>query len=82
MITTVTLWTLLVWAEPRASTSALASTQVPGFATREACLAAMGMLRESNTSALAQAGRNGRGEFGIDIKLMSCIPVETRQDPG
>lgn len=84
MLTTVTLWTLLVWAEPRRSSNALAATQVPGFATREACLTAMGVLRESNSVAQASSSRSRIGETGLDIKLMTCIPVlqERNQDPG
>ena len=83
MITTVTLWTLLVWAETMASSSALSSTQVPGFANREACLAAMGTLRDSNIAVLATNNRRV-GESGIDIKLMVCIPVtqERAQNSG
>ena len=83
MLTTITLWTLLVWAETRASSDALAATQVPGFATREACMAALAVLRESN--AVAHASGSGRlGERGIDIKLMTCIPVlqERNQNTG
>lgn len=82
MIATVTLWTLLVWAETRSSTDALAVTQVPGFATRELCVAAANQIRVDNEEAARNGGRPRLGERGIDIKLMSCIPVQTPRDSG
>lgn len=84
MIETVALWTLLVWADPRFTTGGLVTVQIPGFASREACMAAAGVLRESNALAVASSRERGvgEGERGIDIKLISCIPVETRRISG
>lgn len=72
---TITLWTLLVWAEPRSESQAITSTQVPGFATREACLSAREMLIAANGALHLETRSRGVGERGIDIKLALCIPV-------
>ena len=84
MLETITLWTLLVWAETRASAQALAATQVPGFATREACHEAREALIVANAAASHGAGSRRLGETGVDIKLSLCIPVRQPlgQNPG
>lgn len=84
MIETVALWTLLVWADPRFATGALVTVQIPGFVSQDACMTAARVLRENNTQALTSSPARsiGEGEKGIDIKLVSCLPVETRRVSG
>jgi len=84
VIETVVAWTLLVWADPRFTTGGLVTVQIPGFASRDACMAAAGALSESNARAVASSRERGvgEGERGIDIKLVSCLPVETRRVSG
>ena len=81
MIATITLWTMLLWAEPFNSERAMAVTQVSGFATQESCLAAVAAIVARNTQ-LANVRKNSwqrsrYGEYGVDFKLTVCGTVET-----
>jgi hypothetical protein len=77
MIATITLWTMLLWAESRASSSSLESTQINGFATQEACLTALAQITGINKRLQNERGSARSGETGVDFKLTMCIPVET-----
>ena len=73
MITTVTLWTLMIWAEPIASSSAMTVAILPGFASESSCLKARERIVMENA---ARSGGRGSGQKGIDIKLITCVEVE------
>ena len=77
MLTTVTLWTLMIWAEPNASSSAMTVATVPGFANEKSCQAARDRILMENAS---RSGRRGSGPTGVDIKLITCIPVEYEKE--
>jgi hypothetical protein len=78
MITTVTLWTLLIWAEPIASSTALTVATIPGFANEASCLKARERIVMENA---ARSGGRGSGQRGIDIKLITCVEVEYGREP-
>jgi hypothetical protein len=71
MLTTVTLWTLMIWAEPKRSTQALSVASITGFVSERSCQAARERIVMENAT---RTGR-GSGETGIDIKLITCVPV-------
>ena len=73
MLATVTLWTLMIWAEPVNSRSALATNNLAGFATEASCLAARDRIIMENA---VRSGGRGSGPNGIDIKFITCVPVE------
>ena len=73
MLTTVTLWTLMIWAEPIASSSAMTVTILPGFASEASCFKARERIVMENA---ARTGGRGSGPRGIDIKLITCVPVD------
>ncbi len=77
MLTTVTLWTLMIWAEPLNSRASLTASTIPGFATEKSCQAARDRLIMENA---AQPGGRGVGQTGIDIKLITCVPVEYEKE--
>lgn len=72
MLTTVTLW-----AEPLNSRASLTASTIPGFATEKSCQAARDRLIMENA---AQTGGRGVGQTGIDIKLITCVPVEYEKE--
>ena len=74
MITTVTLWTLMIWAEPIASSSAMTVAILPGFASEASCFKARERIVMENA---ARSGSRRAGQTGIDIKLITCVPVES-----
>lgn len=76
MITTVTLWTLMIWAEPNAARS-LTVTTVPGFVSEASCHKARERIVMENA---ARSGGRNTGQTGIDIKLIACVPVEYDRD--
>lgn len=59
MLTTVTLWTLMIWAEPLNSRASLTASTIPGFATEKSCQAARDRLIMENA---AQPGGRGVGQ--------------------
>lgn len=80
MLEVVTLYTLLIWAEPRSGSRALAVSQVLGFVSEESCNTAARAITEANDRAQASAPTGWRasgmtGMTGIDIKLIACVPV-------
>jgi hypothetical protein len=77
ILSTITLWTLIIWAEPNASSRAMTVATVPGFATEKSCQAARDRILMENAS---RSGRSGTGPTGIDIKLITCIPVEYEKE--
>lgn len=78
MITTVTLWTLMIWAEPIASSSAMTVATIPGFASESGCLKARERIVMENA---ARSGGRRYGQTGIDIKLVTCVEVEYGREP-
>lgn len=76
MLTTVTLWTLMIWAEPNAARSLTVAT-VPGFSTEKSCQAARQKVVMENA---ALSGGRSTGLNGIDIKFITCIPVEHEKE--
>lgn len=77
MLTTVTLWTLMIWAEPLNSRASLTASTIPGFATEKSCQAARDRLIMENA---AQTGGRSTGQNGIDIKFITCVPVEYEKE--
>lgn len=77
MLTTVTLWTLMIWAEPLHSRQALSVANLAGFATEASCLAARDRIITETSS---QSGGRGTGQTGIDIKFITCVPVEYEKE--
>jgi len=81
MLTTVTLWTLMIWAESTTG-RALTVTTVPGFANEKSCQSAQQKVVMKN--AALSSGQTGigksNGQTGIDIKLIICVPVEYEKE--
>lgn len=77
MLTTITLWTLMIWAEPNASSRAMTVATVPGFSTEKSCQAARQKVVMENA---ALSGDRNTGQTGIDIKFITCVPVEYEKE--
>ena len=56
MLTTVTLWTLMIWAEPLNSRASLTASTIPGFATEKSCQAARDRLIMENAAQTVGEG--------------------------
>lgn len=76
MLATVTLWTLMIWAESVHGRT-LTATTVPGFATEKSCQAARQKVVMENA---ALSGGRSVGQTGIDIKFITCVPVEYEKE--
>lgn len=66
MLTTVVLWSLVIWAEPKQSYRGIGSLHIPGFATEQACSTQLNRIIETNNA-----------QRRVDIKWAFCLPVET-----
>lgn len=77
ILSTITLWTLIIWAEPNASSRAMTVATVPGFATEKSCQAARDRIVIENS---ARGRGRGLGQTGIDIKFITCVPVEYEKE--
>jgi hypothetical protein len=68
MLTIVTLWTLMIWAEPIASSSAMTVATIPGFASESSCLKARERIVMENA---ARSGGRRSGQTGIAVTALS-----------
>jgi hypothetical protein len=75
MLSTVTLWTLMIWATSPAS-DRLAVTNIGGFASEKSCREARSKIIFDNyTGEQSWVSRSGR-KTHIHIRLITCVPVE------